>query len=122
HRGVRGPLPDARRPCRPDAAKKPGGRQPEAAPGEPAGGVGSAGVHAGAARRFPGYSVRTERWRYTEWDDGKQGAQLYDHDVDPHEWTNLVHDPKQASVVAEMKALVKKNWPVRVQGGTARAK
>src|SRR5262249_56966161 len=23
---------------------------------------------------FPGYSVRTERWRYTERDDGKKGA------------------------------------------------
>ena len=33
-----------------------------------------------------GRSVRTERWRYTEWgDDGKAGAQLYDHDADPKE-------------------------------------
>jgi iduronate 2-sulfatase len=23
---------------------------------------------------FPGHSVRTERWRYTEWDNGKKGA------------------------------------------------
>jgi uncharacterized sulfatase len=68
---------------------------------------------------FPGYSVRTERWRYTEWDDGKQGAQLYDHDADPHELRNLAGDPKYAKVVEEMKALVKKNWPVRVQGGQA---
>ena len=67
---------------------------------------------------FPGYSVRTERWRYTEWDDGKKGAQLYDHDADPHELHNLVDDPKQAKVVEEMKALVKKNWPKRVEGGT----
>jgi uncharacterized sulfatase len=66
---------------------------------------------------FPGYSVRTERWRYTEWDDGKQGAQLYDHDADPNELRNLAGDPKSADVVASMKALVKKNWPRRVQGG-----
>lgn len=66
---------------------------------------------------FPGYSVRNERWRYIEWDDGKQGAQLYDHDADPHEFVNLVNDPKHAKVVEEMKALVKKNWPVRIEGG-----
>jgi uncharacterized sulfatase len=71
---------------------------------------------------FPGYSVRTERWRYTEWDGGKKGSQLYDHDADPHEFTNLIDDPKHAQVVAQMKALVKKNWPVRVEGGTAASK
>jgi uncharacterized sulfatase len=68
---------------------------------------------------FPGYSVRTERWRYNEWDDGNKGSQLYDHSVDPQELTNLARDPKYAKVVAEMKALVKKNWPVRVEGGKA---
>jgi iduronate 2-sulfatase len=71
---------------------------------------------------FPGYSVRTERWRYTEWDDGKKGAQLYDHDADPHEYKNLIDDAKYAKVVEEMKGLVKKNWPVRVEGGKAEEK
>ena len=70
---------------------------------------------------FPGYSVRTERWRYTEWDDGAKGAQLYDHDKDPHELVNLINDPKSAAALAEMKALVKKNWPVLVEGGKAPA-
>jgi uncharacterized sulfatase len=71
---------------------------------------------------FPGYSVRTKRWRYIEWDDGKQGAQLYDHEVDPAEFHNLAGEPKYAQVVTAMKALVKKNWPVRVQGGEATPK
>lgn len=66
---------------------------------------------------FPGYAVRTERWRYIEWDDGKQGQQLYDHDADPKELKNLSNDPQHAKVVEEMKALVKKNWPTRVEGG-----
>jgi len=68
---------------------------------------------------FPGYSVRTERWRYTEWDDATKGAQLYDETADPHEYHNLIDDPKHAEVVAELKALVKKNWPTRVEGGKA---
>jgi iduronate 2-sulfatase len=69
--------------------------------------------------KFPGYSVRTERWRYIEWDDGKMGAQLYDHDADSHEYKNLIDDAKYAKVVEEMKGLVKKNWPKRIVGGTA---
>ncbi len=60
---------------------------------------------------FPGYSVRTERWRYTEWDHGKQGVELYNHDSDPHEFRNLADDPKHAGALKEMKALLQKNWP-----------
>ena len=55
--------------------------------------------------------MRTERWRYIEWENGKRGNQLYDHTVDPQELKNLAGDPKYAETVAEMKALVKKNWP-----------
>jgi len=61
-------------------------------------------VHA----KVQGRSVRTERWRYSEWDDGKAGAELYDHDLDPHEYVNLAGDPKQADTVAEMKRLLAK--------------
>ena len=66
---------------------------------------------------FPGYSVRTERWRYVEWDDGAKGAELFDHDADPRELKNLVADPAQAKVVEDLKAQVKRNWPARVVGG-----
>jgi uncharacterized sulfatase len=53
-----------------------------------------------------GKSVRSERWRYTEWDGGKQGVELYDHDHDPGEYRNLAGDPKYADTVAEMKRLL----------------
>ncbi len=66
---------------------------------------------------FPGHSVRTERWRYTEWDGGAKGTELYDHAADPGEQRNLAADPAQAAVLQELKALVKRNWPVRVAGG-----
>jgi uncharacterized sulfatase len=59
-------------------------------------------------KRPKGYSVRTERWRYTEWEQGKAGVELYDQDHDPGEFTNLAHDPKQAAVVSELKALLHK--------------
>lgn len=54
-----------------------------------------------------GRSVRTERWRYTEWEDGRAGAELYDHDTDPNEWRNLARDPAHAHTVEEMKRLLR---------------
>ncbi|MFV2069492.1 MAG: sulfatase, partial [Pirellulales bacterium] len=56
--------------------------------------------------KFLGKSVRTERYRYTEWDGGKEGVELYDHQHDPHEWVNLAQDPKYATTVAEMHRLL----------------
>ncbi len=54
-----------------------------------------------------GRSVRTERFRYTEWDNGKLGAQLYDHESDPQELTNLAKDPKRAETVKQLQALLR---------------
>ncbi len=67
----------------------------------------------------PGHSVRTERWRYTEWALGKRGQELYDHNNDPQELHNLADDAKYAEVVAQMKSLLKQVHPTPVQGGKA---
>jgi uncharacterized sulfatase len=65
-------------------------------------------VRRGAGKdQFLGRSIRTERWRYTEWDDGWRGAELYDHDADPHEYRNLAADPRHAGTVKELKELLK---------------
>lgn len=37
-----------------------------------------------------GYSLRTPRFRYTQWDGGQLGSELYDHDNDPEELVNVV--------------------------------
>lgn len=55
---------------------------------------------------FMGYSVRTERFRYTEWDGGAKGVQLYDYDADPRELKNLAADPAQAGTVKKLKMLL----------------
>ncbi len=38
------------------------------------------------------HAVCDQRWRYIRYNDGSE--ELYDHDSDPHEWTNLAKDPK----------------------------
>ena len=60
---------------------------------------------------FDGYSIRTPRWRYTEWDGGKSGRELYDRESDPLELTNLAEKQDQSVVVAELSAKLKEILP-----------
>jgi len=55
-------------------------------------------------KRIFGYSLRTARWRYTEWGEGKEGRELHDHDADPKELINLADLPAQADTVAALSA------------------
>lgn len=48
------------------------------------------------------YSLRTRRWRYTLYNDGSE--ELYNHDADPREWTNLAETQSYAEVKAGLKA------------------
>jgi iduronate 2-sulfatase len=45
-----------------------------------------------------GCSIRTDRWRYTEWGEGKHGVELYDHHSDPMEFDNLALNPDKVAV------------------------
>ena len=62
----------------------------------------------GDENAFMGYSVRTEQWRYTEWDDGKRGVELYNEVDDPGEMHNLASDPKHQKTVTEMQRLLRR--------------
>ena len=99
------------------ASLKPLVQNPQAAWSKPAysqvtrGAATATGAGAKAKQNKPrppsmGRSVRTERWRYTEWDEGTQGAELYNHDADPREMKNLATDAAHAQTVAEMKQLL----------------
>ncbi len=51
-----------------------------------------------------GRSIRTERWRYTEWNEGRAGTELYDHAADPREHRNLAAQPEHAAAIRELRA------------------
>jgi arylsulfatase A-like enzyme len=60
-----------------------------------------------------GYSMRTDRYRYTQWQDkeGKVVArELYDHQTDPAETKNVAESSDQAAVVAELSRKLKDGW------------
>ncbi|MBN1492479.1 MAG: sulfatase [Phycisphaerae bacterium] len=64
------------------------------------------------ARQIMGYSVRTQRWHFTLWGpDGQHGRELYDHEADPNEFTNLAKDEKYASTMAELQRLLGRIQP-----------
>jgi len=56
----------------------------------------------GQNNQFYGYSLRTKRWRFTEWDNGLRGRELYDHDADPKEITNLIGKPEVEIVTKDL--------------------
>ena len=52
-----------------------------------------------------GYSIRTSRYRYTQWgDQGSLGAELYDHHSDPQELVNLIDKPELSGIQKELRA------------------
>lgn len=55
-------------------------------------------------RGLRGYSIRDQRWRYTEWDRGRAGQELYDHLSDPEELNNLAQQENEyRKIIEELK-------------------
>ena len=59
-----------------------------------------------------GYTMRTERWRYTEWISRQTGEvtarELYDHSTSDVASANLADLPEQAARVRELSAMLDK--------------
>jgi uncharacterized sulfatase len=52
-------------------------------------------VHRGKVR---GYSIRTGQHRYSMWDEGREGEELYDYSADPRELKNLAKEASAAGL------------------------
>lgn len=66
-------------------------------------------------KKLMGYSMRTERYRLTAWknrdaDKAIDAIELYDHQNDPQENTNLAADPAQAAMVKSLLAKLEQGW------------
>jgi len=57
---------------------------------------------------YMGRTVRTDRWRYTEWPDGT--AELYDQQADPRDYANLADRPEHAATRSRLKATLAAGW------------
>ena len=52
-----------------------------------------------------GFLLRSHRWAYIQYGrDGSRGAELFDMESDPHQYTNLVDSEDHAEVVAEFRS------------------
>jgi iduronate 2-sulfatase len=66
-------------------------------------------------QKLMGYSMRTERYRFTVW-VGRQdhsrieAVELYDHHTDPQENTNIAKQPAQAKLVGELMEQWRAGW------------
>jgi len=60
-----------------------------------------------------GRSVRVKRYRYTEWDDGRLGSELYDYKTDPNEFNNLANHPDYKDIVEKLSGILHSNFSKR---------
>jgi iduronate 2-sulfatase len=56
-----------------------------------------------------GRSIRTQRWRYTEWDEGRAGNELYDHESDPREFVNRINEQEHKSLLEDLQIRLQRN-------------
>ena len=57
-------------------------------------------------RDVHGYSIRTDNFRFSSWDNGAEGEELYDLIKDPEEFHNVVEDPNYRQQAEELRSLL----------------
>lgn len=68
--------------------------------------------------KFNNHAVRSARWRYIRYSDGTE--ELYDHDADPMEWTNLAGDAQYASVKEDLGRWIPKENAAPIEASKAK--
>lgn len=72
-------------------------------------------------KKLMGYSMRTDRYRFTVWVDRQDHAkvdaiELYDHQTDPQENTNVAKVPANEALVGQLMAQWRQGWQGARQG------
>ena len=72
-----------------------------------------------AGKRLMGYTMRTDRYRFTSWMDRNDhskvdAVELYDHQTDPQENSNVAKDPRNAALVKELQAMLNAGWKAAI--------
>jgi arylsulfatase A-like enzyme len=72
-------------------------------------------THPDTGDRLMGYTMRTDRYRFTRWvnlsrDRDVMARELYDYETDPDETANRVDDPECAGALADLEALMDGGW------------
>lgn len=61
-----------------------------------------------------GYAVRTDRYRYVEWQEWESknvvARELYDHETDPHEMQNVAEETQHTGTVKQLAELLRRGW------------
>lgn len=67
------------------------------------------------------HAISTERWRYILYSDGS--AELYDRKADPHEFHNLIGNPKHSKVVTQLASHIPEEpqWKYFIRYGSFKA-
>jgi len=60
------------------------------------------------------FSARDDRYRYIQYPDGTE--ELYDHQNDPYEWTNIADRPETAPVKARLQKMIPTHWQKSLGG------
>ena len=66
--------------------------------------------------QIPGFTMRTERYRYTEWIHAGEtiATEVYDHLSDPNESINIAGHPENRELVEALKSQFKAGWKAAV--------
>jgi uncharacterized sulfatase len=74
----------------------------------------------GNQKAVNGYSLRTERYRYTAWGpDGSLGEEMYDYEKDPREVQNVAAAPQSGTLKAQFRKRLLET--VKARGGPAQS-
>lgn len=63
-----------------------------------------------APKGIMGRAVVTDRYRYIRWTGPHPDEELFDHQIDPREYTNLARQPQHKALLQRMRSVLNAGW------------